>query len=156
MQRYADCGVRVEVGEDCGRESIGDGGLHFCDSSVLMRDISYRVLQVLVLAANCRSSGQERGVEARSLIIPAPPLPLHTTEAREADFNLDDCIARAPATGTDALPFCGAAHCADDFCVAHFEVGGAICGCLGGDLGCEAAEFVPAAAVEAEEGESVG
>jgi hypothetical protein len=95
-------------------------------------------------------------VEAHSLVIPAPPLPLHATEARNANIDLDYCVTGAPASGTEALSFCGPVHRADDFGVAHFEVGGAICGGLGGDLGCKAPQFVPAAAIEAEEGESVG
>jgi len=95
-------------------------------------------------------------VEGHSLVIPAPPLPFYATEACKADFDLDYRVAGAAAAGTEALPFCGAVHRADDFGVAHFEVRGAICGGLGGDLGCEAPEFVPAAAIEAEECESIG
>ena len=45
---------------------------------------------------------------------------------------------------------------ADDFGLAHFEVGGAVGGGLGGDLGVQAAELVPAAAVDAEVREAVG
>lgn len=45
---------------------------------------------------------------------------------------------------------------ADDFRVAHFEIGAPVRGGARGDVGGTAAEFVPAAAVEAEEGEGVG
>lgn len=48
-----------------------------------------------------------------------------------------------------------AGHDAHYFCVAHFEVGRSVGGILGADLGVEAAEFVPAAAVDAQEGEGV-
>jgi len=90
------------------------------------------------------------------LVVPTPPFPLHATEARKAHFDLDYRITGAPATGTESLSFCGAIYSADDFGVAHFEIRGAICGGLSGDLGCEAAEFVPAATIEAEKSESIG
>ena len=58
--------------------------------------------------------------------------------------------AAAPAAGLE-----GPTDDAEDFGVAHFEIGGTICGGVGGDLGVQAAELIPAPAVGAEVGERV-
>lgn len=67
-----------------------------------------------------------------ALVVAVPALAVHAAEAGDGDFGLD---ARGVGGGCLAagLPgFLGPVDGAEDFCQAHFEVGGAVGGGLGG------------------------
>lgn len=100
-----------------------------------------------------------------SLVVPPPPLSVHTAEARNNNAHshlgllllLGSLLLCATAASSSRRLLVGRARDnTHDLCVAHLEVAGAVGGGLCADLRVAAAELVPAAAVDAEEREVVG
>lgn len=87
---------------------------------------------------------------------PSTLLPIHTTKPRNTYADLHIRSISLSSTSSSRLPLARSADCANNLCISHLEVRTSVCGGLGPHLGCEAPEFVPSAAVEAEEGEGVG
>lgn len=85
-------------------------------------------------------------------IRPPHPPSIQLCERRNVDFCLDDCVAPVAL----ASSFAGTGDRADYAGVSECYEGAAVCGGLGADAGGEFAEFVPAAAILAEEGGAVG
>lgn len=89
-----------------------------------------------------------------SVLVVSPTLPsINTREPRNDDIHIHRRrvllrrLSRAPLL----LLLRGPGDDAHDFGVAHLKVRRAIGGILGSDLGVEAAQFVPATAVDAQE-----
>ena len=66
-----------------------------------------------------------------ALVVAVAAFAVHAAEARDADFGLD---ARGVGEGLSArlARFERAVDCAEDFCLARLQVGGAVRGGLGG------------------------
>lgn len=82
---------------------------------------------------------------------PIPPSPLLSLSAEAGNSNLDFdgglLIISSTTRTTTSFSLGGARNRTYYFCVAHFEVGGAIGGGLGADLRTDPAELVPAASI---------
>lgn len=81
-------------------------------------------------AAECRRDGMLHLL--RALVIAAVAFAVCAAEACDGDGSFDVCAGALGGAAGAGGRFAGAVDGADDFCEAHFEVGGAVCCCLGG------------------------
>ena len=82
-------------------------------------------------------------VHARSLFA------VHATEAGYSNLDLDARFSTLISASAAIRLLPRPVYCADDFCVAHFEVAAAVGGRLGRHLAMYAPQFVPATTVDA-------
>ena len=92
---------------------------------------------------------------ARALVASGVLPSVCPAECGTGDFDFELGLPACAAACARRAAFVRTGDAAQDLCIAHFEVRGAVGGGLSGDLRVDAAEFVPAPSVEAEEGERV-